>query len=262
LALRRFCFNFEGSNMGGFFYQLGRLAGPKIRKVQWAWAAVTAPEAEAIAAERKAGADMANSVRQQRRVCADVPIANLLAATGGALAARVKNKQRTFEFVCLSGEQPEAFCLPGGFVFVSRPMIELCGQNADRLAFVLAHEMAHILEGHAMQRLVSSTILKTVSRAKVIPHAAAGAMGKLGTEFLEKAYSRQQELAADALGLRLTLAAGFDGQAAVAVFEKLAALEQPAGLAKYFSTHPEAQERITRLRQLLDQRSPKTLKPE
>ena len=248
--------------MGGFFYQLGRLAGPKIRKVQWAWAAATAPEAEAIVAERKAGADMACSIRQQRRVCADLPIVELLAETGSALAGRVKNKQRTFEFICLSGEQPEAFCLPGGFVFVSRPMIELCGENPERLAFVLAHEMAHILEGHAMQRMVSGAVLKTASRAKVIPHAAAGAMGKLGTEFLEKAYSRQQELAADALGLRLAMAAGFDGRAGVAVFEKLAALEQPAGPLKYFSTHPEAQERIARLRQLLAERSPKTLKPE
>jgi predicted Zn-dependent protease len=141
-------------------------------------------------------------------------------------------------------------------------MIELCGQNADRLAFVLAHEMAHILEGHAMQRMVGSAVIKTASRANVIPKAAVGALGKLGTQFLEKAYSRQQELAADARGLRLTLAAGFDGQAAVAVFEKLAALEQPGGLSKYFSTHPEAQERIARLRQLLAERSSKTKKPE
>jgi len=248
--------------MSGIFYQLGRLAGPKIRKIQWAWAAATAPEAEAIAAERAAGADVAQAIRQQRRLCADVPITDLLAATGGALAGRVKNKQWTFEFVCLSGEGPEAFCLPGGFVFVSRPMIELCGQNADRLAFVLAHEMAHILEGHAMQRMVGSAVIKTASRANVIPKAAVGALGKLGTQFLEKAYSRQQELAADALGLRLTLAAGFDGQAAVAVFEKLAALEQPSGLSKYFSTHPEAQERIARLRQLLAECFPKTQKPE
>ena len=245
---------------GSFFYQLGRLAGPKIRKVKWAWAAVTAPEVEVIAAERQAGADLADYIYKQRRVCADLPITEQLAAIGSRLVGRVKDKQRKFDFVCLSGQQPEAFCLPGGFIFVSRAMIELCGEDNSRLAFVLAHEMAHVLEGHVMQRMIGSAILKTAAKAKVIPNT--GALGNLGVQFLEKAYSRQQESDADALGLRLAIAAGFDGQAAVAVFEKLAALEQPAGPLKYFSTHPEAKERIAHLRQLLTERVSRHSKPQ
>lgn len=237
--------------MSGLFYQLGRTVGPKLRKAKWLWSAATATEAEAIAAEQAAGSDLASVIRQQRRVCADTEIVELLTTTGMTLAARVKDKRRMFEFVCLSGDRPEAFCLPGGFVFVSRPMIDLCDHNADPLAFVLSHEIAHILEGHALQRMLGSTVLRAVTRAGAVKYAATGALGKLGVEFLEKAYSRDHENVADALGLRLTCAAGFDGHAAIAVFEKLAALEQPNGPLKYFSTHPEAQERIAHLRRLL-----------
>lgn len=240
--------------MAGFFYQLGRTVGPKLRKVKWVWAAAVATEGDAIAAERAAGADLAQIVLRQRRVCADPPPAELLAAVGATLTARVKDKRLALDFICLAGEQPEAFCLPGGFVFVSSAMISLCEYNADQLAFVLSHEIAHILEGHALQRMIGSAVLRAVGRAGAVKYVPTGALGKVGVEFLEKAYSRQQEYAADALGLRLACASGFNGRAAIAVFEKLAALEQPDGPLKYFATHPEAQERIANLRRLLADR--------
>lgn len=240
--------------MSGLFYQLGRLAGPKIRKAQWMWAATTASEDESIAAERLAGSDLAGYIRQQRRACADTHITELLAKTGDALSARVKDKRRRFNFLCLSGDQSEAFCLPGGFVFVSRAMITLCEENADQLAFVLAHEMAHVISGHVMERMIGSAVIQAAAKTGTVWRAATGTLGKLGVQFLEKAYSREQELAADALGLRLILAAGFDGQASVRVFESLEKQEQGGGPGKYFSTHPECQERIAHLRRLLRER--------
>ena len=174
--------------MAGIFYQLGRMVGPKLRKAKWAWAAATAPEADVIAAERAAGADLAGCVRQERPACADTEIVERVTTTGAALAERVRNKLRTFDFICLSGDRPEAFCLPGGFVFVSRPMIDLCGEKPDPLAFVLAHEIAHILEGHVMERMVGSAVIQTATRTGVAGHVVTGAMGKLGVQFLEKAY--------------------------------------------------------------------------
>ena len=57
--------------MAGLFFNLGKLAGPKIRKAQWAYLAVTAPEAEVIEAEFIVGADMARVVREQFRQCTD-----------------------------------------------------------------------------------------------------------------------------------------------------------------------------------------------
>jgi len=235
--------------MAGLFYQLGRLAGPAVRKAKWAWAAAAGSEAEMIAAERAAGADLAQQVLAQSRRCADTPLVERLAEIGGTLTARLKDKRRTFSFYGLSGDQPQAFCLPGGFVFVTRAMFDLCDNAPDQIAFVLAHEIAHIVEGHALQRMAGGALLK----AGVLRAMPAGKLGALAAEFVSKAYSRDQERAADRLGLRLMRAAGYDGHAAVTVFEKLAALRPSGRCAGYFAAHPDAADRIAELQRLLNE---------
>ncbi len=235
--------------MAGLFYQLGRLAGPTVRKAKWAWAAAAGSEAEMIAAERAAGADMAQQVLAQGRRCADAPLVERLADIGSTLTARLKDKRRAFSFYCLSGEQPQAFCLPGGFVFVTRAMADLCGDKPDRIAFVLAHEIAHIVEGHALQRLAGGALLQA-GMLRAIP---AGRLGALAAEFVSKAYSRDQERTADRFGLRLMRAAGYDGRAAADVFERLAALNPSDRRGGYFATHPDADDRIADLKRLLNE---------
>lgn len=233
--------------MAGIFYELGRLAGPAVRKARWVWSAAAGSEDELIAAERAAGADLAREVLSQHRRCADAPLVERLTDIGGALVGRLKDKRRTFEFYGLSGEQPQAFCLPGGFVFITRGMVDLCSFLPDRIAFVLAHEIAHVVEGHALQRMAGRVLL----RAGALRAMPTGKLGALAAEFIGKAYSRDQERTADRFGLRLMRAAGFDGQAAVAVFEKLAALNPSDKRGGYFATHPDATDRIAELKRLL-----------
>lgn len=235
--------------MAGLFYELGRLAGPTVRKARWAWSAAAGSEAEMIAAERAAGADLAREVLLRHRRCADAPLVERLTDIGGALVGRLKDKRRTFEFYGLSGDQPQAFCLPGGFVFVTRSIVEVCENQPDRIAFVLAHEIAHIVEGHALQRLAGGTLLQAGMR-RVIP---AGKFGTLAAEFVSKAYSRDQERTADRFGLRLMRAAGYDGRAAADVFERLAERNPSDGRGGYFATHPDADERIAELKRLLNE---------
>ncbi len=241
--------------MTGFFYNLGRKLRPVLRKARWIWTASTAAEAEAVEAEHAAGIEMCRAVLKLRRVCEDSPQTELLNATGSALAGRVKDKRRCFTFICLHGDNPEAFCLPGGFIFMSRPMLDLCGENAGEIAFVLSHEMAHVLEGHALQRVVGETVLRAITKAGSIKFAGAGLLNKLGLELMSKAYSREHELEADCMGLRLMRAAGYDGQSTITFFEKIIHLERRGIAGKYFSTHPEVSERIALMEQLLYQDS-------
>jgi predicted Zn-dependent protease len=72
----------------------------------------------------------------------------------------------------------------------------------------------------------------------------------VGVEWLERAYSHEQEFEADDLGVLLTRAAGFDTAGAVRLFERLRSLEtqsETSGLGNYLSTHPPVTERIERL---------------
>ena len=89
--------------------------------------------------------------------------------------------------------------------------------------------------------------------------ALGGWLKTAGLAVIEKAYSQERELDADALGLKLACAAGFDGRAGERLMFRLAAIRQARNLplGEYFDTHPPFERRIYELRRLLDkQRKP------
>ena len=236
--------------MASLFYNLGKLAGPKIRKAKWAYLAATAPEAEVIEAEYIVGADMARTVRQQFQCGVDPEKTGLLTEAGDALVRRVKNNRRRYSFECIQATEPQAFCLPGGFIFVSDSLIDLCEQDADQIAFVLAHEMAHVIEGHVMERMLSQSLITAAMHAGHLRAAATGAMGRLGSQFLERAYSQENELRADTMSVLLAAAAGYHPGAMIDLFLRLEPLQKGGLLSDYFSTHPTCQRRIENIRHI------------
>ena len=239
---------------GSVFYKLGRLAGGKARKVKWMWSTVTGDEAEAIRAEYGVGRDMAAVVREQGRCDTDPALQVLVDDTCRRLSAAVRNKLHRFEVGLVADDQPTAYALPGGFVFITRPLTELCGRNQDELAFVIAHEMAHVIRRHAIKRVLRQTAYAAASIVTPGRGAITPWLRRAGLEWLERAYSREQEYEADALGGLLTRAAGFDTAGAIRLLERFRALDPSAGtagLGTYLSTHPPAADRITRLQQRL-----------
>ena len=235
-------------------YLLGRLAGKQFRKAQWVWQSVTGSEEDAIRAEQEVGRDMAAAVREQARGPAPPEIQSLLEEITAALADRVRNEVHRFEVSALAGDQPTAFALPGGFIFVAPVLADLAGRDRDELAFVIAHEMAHVIRRHAIDRLLGQKVITAATLATPATRSLAPWVRQVGLQWLEKAYSREQEFEADELGGRLMRAAGFDPLGAVRVLEKLGDIDagsDPAGLGAYLSTHPPIDARIGELRERL-----------
>jgi predicted Zn-dependent protease len=237
--------------MAGFFYQLGKLAGPKIRKANWFFRSLTGTEAEAIAAEVQVGRDLARAIAHEMELDPDPCVAQILREVGTRLAGRVKNRHRTFAFQSLQASEANAFALPGGFIWVTRPLVELCERNADELAFVLGHEMAHVIRKHAMDRMMTSSVLGAAMRAMPGGGLVGAQLSGVVRHMLEQRYSQDQELDADQLGARLALAAGFRMDAANRLLERLKRhAAEPPGLGAYFSSHPPFDLRIARVREL------------
>jgi predicted Zn-dependent protease len=244
--------------LGGLFYNLGRKMGPKIRKAQWMWTSFTGTEAEAIRLERRVGLDLAEEARKQLPLDEDPRTCRALDEIGGRLAARVANRERSFRFEAFAAGEPNAFALPGGFIFVSRSLLELCRWDESETAFILGHEMAHVIRGHAIERIVANTAVTVASRAAPVRGALGGWLKTVGVQYLQTAYSRDHELEADRLGLRLARAAGFEPQGALRLLARLADLKkssESSRLGEYFSTHPTAEIRIQSLRRFLQNRS-------
>ena len=224
------------------FYKLGRLAGGKARKVKWMWSSLTGDETEAIQAEYGVGRDMAAVVRERSGCDADPALQTLLDDTRDRLAGVVRNKLHRFEVGMVTDDQPTAYALPGGFIFLTRALTELCERDRDEVAFVVAHEMAHVIRRHAINRVLRQTAYAAASMVAPGRGAIAPWLRRVGVEWLERAYSRDQEFEADGLGALLTRAAGFDTRGALRLFARFQRLDRSAGRAGYrrLSLHPPA----------------------
>ena len=237
-------------------YLVGRLAGKQFRKAKWMWQSFAGNEDEAIQAEHAVGRDMATVVKEQARErgASDPEFQVLLDDIAKPLAERVKNRNYRFEVTVLLSDNPTAFALPGGFIFIAPALVELAEKNADELAFVIGHEMAHVIRRHAIDRILSQKALSMASLATPTGRAIAPWLRSVGMQWLEKAYSREQEYEADILGSRLAQVAGFDPHGALRMLERFRSLEgssDPIGLGAYLSTHPPINDRQQHIREQL-----------
>lgn len=58
-----------------------------------------------------------------------------------------------FKFFILSMPNPNAYATPGGVIFITKGMLELCNNEAE-LAVILAHEIVHVAYNHGMKEIV------------------------------------------------------------------------------------------------------------
>ncbi|MGA2323298.1 MAG: M48 family metallopeptidase [Sedimentisphaerales bacterium] len=233
--------------MSGLFYNMGRMLGPHVRKTRWVWQSITGNEVDAIRLERDVGQDLVCGIRQQLKLDPDPQIAHLLNEVGSRLAGCVANKLRTFGFETFEGGEPNAFALPGGYIFVSRSLVELCKWNQDEIAFILGHEMSHVIRGHAMNRIITNSAITLGSRFISARGSLTGLLNTVGVRLLESSYSQELEIEADKLGALLVVAAGYNSKAPAALLSRLAKLSQSgveSSFGHYFSSHPSFNLRI------------------
>ena len=240
--------------MSGLFYNLGRKVGPKVRKARWMWQSIAGSEADAIKVEYGVGVDLAREVRQQLGHGREAQNDQILHEIGSRLTACVANKLRRFNFETVNGPEPNAFALPGGFIYVTESIVELCRYDKNEIACILGHEMAHVIRGHAMNRIISNSAIAAASRAAPVRGVLSGWLRKVGVQFIESAYSKELESEADRLGVRLVAAAGYEPDAFVELFSRLAKLKSPPDgldLGSYFSSHPPFKVRIENIKHQL-----------
>jgi predicted Zn-dependent protease len=238
---------------GSVFYKLGQIAGVQVRKAKWMWESVAGSEAEGIQAEHAVGRDMAAVVLEETPRDSDRANQALLDEIAAKLAAVVRNRLHRFKMTAIETDRPTAFALPGGFIFIARSLVQLCNRNKDDLAFILAHEMAHVIRRHAIERLLQQKVVGAVGLVSPARGALASWIRKVGFQGLERAYSQDEEFEADQLGVLLMRAAGFDPAGAIRILQCLGEFDRspdPLGLNRYLSTHPPIEERVIRLRRL------------
>lgn len=236
--------------MAGFFYNFGKMLGPKVRKANWVVNSLTGTEADIIRAEVEVGRDLARAFRQQMPLDAQPELGDWLKEVAARLAWFVEQKEWNFEIQAVASGECNAFALPGGFVFITTPLIDLCQGDADETAFILGHEMGHVVQHHAMDRLMANSMLSAaMTRFPVGGGILKPSLAGLAGSLLQQGYSREQEFDADRFGHLLARRAGFDPEAAPRLLARLQnEMGESAALVSFFNSHPPFQSRIEQLR--------------
>jgi len=157
-----------------------------------------------------------------------------------------------YSFVALNEKQVNAFALPGGYLFITRGMLEKLSSEAQ-LAAILGHEVSHVVArdtSAAMSREIGiDLLLSTVMREKT-PEGLVRVAG-LTRQILSLRYSRVDERDADLAGLDYMVKAGYNPYGMVETMGMLAA-EQKVRPVEFFSTHPLPENRIEYLREEIE----------
>ena len=197
---------------------------------------------------------VAQQVREiAKRLIAKVPeVEAALAAENGQQPNRV---WQTFEWDVnvIQSDQANAFCLPGGKMAVYTGLLPVA-QNADALAVVMGHEIAHALLRHGAQRMSQQKLGQLGQMAGAMsgmdPQSQQMMQAAMGYGYLLP-YARKHEPAADAVGLMLAAAACFDPQASVPLWERMSQARGGQAPPEFSSTHPNPGTRIQNLQALM-----------
>lgn len=172
------------------------------------------------------------------------------------LAAASDKPGKVYHVTILNSPIVNAFALPSGDLFVTRGLLALANDSSE-IAAVMAHEIAHVALHHAAKRAELEKNNALISRAaSVIESRQRGEEVKALGQLTMAAFSRQQELDADRMGIKTIAAAGYDPYAAsrflVSLGRSLALraslMGQKSGDERpdLMSTHPSTPERVER----------------
>jgi Zn-dependent protease with chaperone function len=233
------------------FETIGYRLGQKAAQAKNAFDLMGGTEEESLRAEIRLGRDLAAALLQRIPLVEENETTRFAAQIGLWLATNVKEKKLPFNFQFTAEPEPNALALPGGPIFVSWPLLELCQVQRDEIAFVLGHEMGHIVLRHTLDRIVKDAAVSLLLRRASGRNAARAWLSKAGQQLLSSAYSSDNELEADSFAVALVETAGGDALAGERLLEKLAqrTTAQSLGVAgNYFATHPPLVERVANLR--------------
>lgn len=183
----------------------------------------------------------------------DRELTGYVASVGNLLARTSEEPQKDWTFTVLDTPIPNAFALPGGYVYITRGLLSITETEAQ-LAGVLGHEIGHVTARHSAARYGGNVLgqVAGVAAGVFLGRAGAQAANLLGAVALSS-YSRSQEFEADKLGVRYATRGGFAADGMAQLLERMQTRseldaklrgEEPGDGFSLLSTHPRTPERV------------------
>ena len=169
--------------------------------------------------DKKMGAEGKAMVEATMGIYSDSAKTRIVSKIGKQLVNNLTTQPFPFEFYIVDDGEPNAFALPGGYVFFTRGILALANSE-DELAGVMGHEIIHSYNRHSIKQKKKGILPGILQE----PEALAGALGgngvskmfsplSKGGEALMASHSRKDEYEADDLGVKLSAKSGYQPRA-------------------------------------------------
>lgn len=168
---------------------------------------------------------------------------------GQWVAMHTERPDLPWHFAVLDTNGVNAFATPGGYVFITRGMLLRMRDEAE-LAGVLAHEVSHVVEKHALKTMRKGALAGLAGDAL---SSYAEKKGKeeftkivsAGTEIYARGLDKEDEFAADRAGVVIAARAGYDPYGLPSVLQTLASINpKDDAVSLMFKTHPDSGTRL------------------
>jgi predicted Zn-dependent protease len=204
--------------------------------------------------ERRLGAEQSQQVEAVLGVTDDAELAAYVSDLGERLAAHSPRRDVEYHFAVVDTETPNAFALPGGYVYITRGLLALTNAE-DELANVIGHEIGHVAARHSVQREARGAPLAIITGVGAAATSVVseelgnlvGGVGQLTGALVLAPYNRNQERQADEVGQRMAFASGWDPDG-MSQFMRTLSREQTLmggdpNRTSFLATHPSSPER-------------------
>jgi predicted Zn-dependent protease len=154
-----------------------------------------------------------------------------------------------YHVLIMDSDEINAFAAPGGLILVTRGLLR-CATTEDGIAAILAHETSHIVLKHGLNAIAKSRQTAAWKNLGVAVANTAGgsnvqeltsifkdSIADITNTLVNNGYSRDLELQADQMALKIMAGAGYDPQAFDAMLKVMEKKEKPGGL-DFTKTHP------------------------
>ncbi|WP_370250711.1 M48 family metallopeptidase [Thalassolituus sp.] len=213
----------------------------------------------AIVESKKAYASTVGELDQSNQLVTDAQWVNRIETITGRLvteAIKLDPKTKDWAWSVAIIDDPDtlnAWCMAGGRMAIYTGIVTQLNLTDDEIAQIMGHEISHALANHTAERMsravlmngaLAATAVVTDNNGYVLSGSAMAA--KLA---LELPNSRTAESEADEIGIELATRAGYNPDAAVSLWEKMAKAGGGSG-PEFLSTHPSPGNRAATLDKL------------
>jgi predicted Zn-dependent protease len=209
-----------------------------------------------VAEEKKLGEQEAKNVEVQIGLFDDARLTGYLEALGQRLARESPRQDVAYRFRVVDMSEPNAFALPGGYVYVSRGLLAIVNSE-DELAGVVGHEIAHVAARHSVQKISKQGpvaavfgVMSGLTSWIPIVGGVVGGVGELTQSLIFAPYDRSQETQADQVGQDIAAKAGWDpaglGNFLTTLGREVALTRKGTRRPSFFDSHPATPDRIAK----------------